>query len=80
MKSCFSFLIVRKFDVGILQSVPVIVYDYYEPGKIFFLCAIHIVITCLAIIAEKMWVAYIYMKMQIHELMSILSTVKANAI
>jgi len=31
VKSCFSFTLNKVFEVGVLQSVPVVVYDYYEP-------------------------------------------------
>ena len=29
---CFPLKMVRDFEVGLVQSVPVTVYDYYEPG------------------------------------------------
>lgn len=30
---CFNLELQRDFEVGIVQPVPVTVYDYYEPGQ-----------------------------------------------
>ena len=34
---CFNLELTRDFEVGIVQPVPVTVYDYYEPGQCVFL-------------------------------------------
>lgn len=32
-EACVQFKMKREFEVGVVQPVPVKVYDYYEPGK-----------------------------------------------